>query len=148
MIKKILILTCLLNISLVAYSKEIPVYITPAKKISTADLRLREGDYVDFKIIEDVEGLKKGAIVTGLVTSLVENDCRGENAELFLEEFYAIQNDKKVDLKGVLYLKGNPHSDIMDFGDAPFVGFIFAFVRGGEVNAFPDKNKYILYLEK
>lgn len=136
------ILIILLNAGIIS-AKEIVVEVTPVNKITTAGKSLKEGDFMDFKVIKDNESLKKGDIVTGMVTELKPNGFIGETAGISIEEFRVKETRKK--LKGGIYLDGSTHNQIMEFKDHLLLPTIY--VRGGEVTLKPDKHVFLLYLE-
>ncbi len=145
MIKKIFIIAMIsLALAGISYASDIPVKVTPDTIITTASRKssVMEGDSADFRVLEDAGYLKKGDIVTGLVTKIEDNGFNGKSAEVLIENF-RYQNKK---LKGYIYLKGSSHKKLAEFteynlSEAP------AFIRGGEVIARPDECDFILYLE-
>lgn len=124
-------------------AKELIIKVTPLEKISTADENLQEGDYVNFKVVEDAgEKVKQNDIVTGLVTYLEPNGFFGKEAMLSIESFTTKDGHK---LDGAIYAKGNAHNQVMEFND--FAGVPTIWVRGGEVKLLPEKDIFLLYLE-
>lgn len=146
--KSFLILICLIFFGQIAFSKEIPVKIKPISKLTTSNLKVKEGDCVEFLVADDVElnskiYLKKDEKVFGTITSREENNFLGQTASIYMENFYTKDfGGKKVKLKGVIYEKGTCHDMI--------TGFIQEFlilVRGGEVQINPKKDLFTLYAE-
>lgn len=145
MLKKISIIAMtLLTFTGISYASDIPVKVTPNSIITTASRKssIMEGDFVDFRVLEDAGYLKKGDIITGLVTNIEDNGFNGKAAEILIENFQ-FKNKK---LKGYIYLKGSSHKKLAEFteynlSEAP------SFIRGGEVIARPDECDFILYLE-
>lgn len=145
MLKKISIIAMtLLTFTGISYASDIPVKVTPNSIITTASRKssIMEGDSVDFRVLEDAGYLKKGDIITGLVTNIEDNGFNGKAAEILIENFQ-FKNKK---LKGYIYLKGSSHKKLAEFteynlSEAP------SFIRGGEVIARPDECDFILYLE-
>ncbi len=143
--KKIFIIAiALLSFTGISYASDIPVKVTPNSIITTASRKssIMEGDSVDFRVLEDAGYLKKGDIITGLVTNIEDNGFNGKAAEILIENFQ-FKNKK---LKGYVYLKGSSHKKLAEFteynlSEAP------SFIRGGEVIARPDECDFILYLE-
>jgi len=131
--------------TLAVNAEEIEVKIAPKYKISTADVRLRTGDSLEFVLDEDVYSgtvpiAKKGQSVLGTVTEMEENDFFIKPATLYVEDFYiADDSRKRIKLKGVIYKIGNEHKIISDF-------FFTDCIRGGEVHILPNKDSFVLYL--
>lgn len=143
---KIIISTIiLLSFANTTFAKDILIKVTPEKTISTSKkFSLQEGDYVNFKVIEDTSLLKKGELVTGLVTSIEDNGFSGKEAQVLIENFK--YNNKP--LKGEIYLHGSVHKKMNEFVDRTFNDLaVFMFIRGGEVIAKPDEQYFILYAE-
>ncbi len=140
----VLFLCLFLQISV--FAGEIPVILIPVCKISTSDTNLREGDSVNFLIAKDVYSnskiiLKKGQKVTAIITSLEDNDILLKPASIYIENFKTqALNGNEVKLKGIIFKKGNEHKLVIDF-------FPSYYIRGGEAHIFPEKDKFILYLE-
>lgn len=132
---KRLLLICILLTS-ISYAEEVPITITPVKKISTADKTLQEGSIVEFKNIKNDE------IITGMIKELTPNGFAGEQATLLISDFKYQNSDKK--LNGEVYIKGGEHKkyqDLADGGIVPVVGII----RGGEVVLKPEKTKITVF---
>jgi len=122
---------------------EIPVEVTPVSKITTGNKILQEGDFVEFKLTKDAGGLKKGELVTGIVTSIEPNGFMGKAAFLSIEGFRLNESGQK--LGGGVLLSGNEHNQVMEFKDHLLLPTMY--VRGGEITLRPDKDIFILYLE-
>ena len=143
--KKIFIIAMtLLTFTGISYAGDIPVKVTPNSVITTASKKgsVSEGDYVNFRVIEDTGYLKKDDLITGMVTKIEDNGFNGKSAEVLIENFH-FKNKK---IKGYIYLKGSSHKKLAEFteynlSEAP------SFIRGGEVIARPDECDFILYLE-
>lgn len=132
---KRLLLICILLTS-ISYAEEVPITITPVKKISTADKTLQEGSIVEFK------NVKNNEIITGMIKELTPNGFAGEQATLLISDFKYQNSDKK--LNGEVYIKGGEHKkyqDLADGGIVPVVGII----RGGEVVLKPEKTKITVF---
>lgn len=127
-----------------AFSQQIKVEVTPTSKITTATERIQEGDYLDFKLVDDCLLHKKGEIVSGLVKDYVPNGFAGEHAQLLIENFEFENGDK---LNGYIMLQGNKHHTLEHFIDG-FLNSCSLMLRGGEVKILPNKDKFILYMEK
>lgn len=125
------------------FAKEMVIKVTPVEKITTSCDKLQEGDYVKFKIINDINSkIKKDNIVTGLVTYYEPNGYWGKEAMISIENFVTENNTK---LNGAIYVKGNQHNQIMEFKD--IIGIPGGFLRGGEAHLTPQKDVFLLYLE-
>lgn len=129
--------------TLSAFAKELPVTVTPVNKLTTSGKSLHEGDFVDFKVVKDCGTLKKGDLVTGLVTNLDPNGFTGKTAYLAIEEFRVKSTGEK--LNGGIYSDGNPHNQIMEFKGNLILSTLY--VRGGEIIIKPDKHTFLLYQE-
>lgn len=145
--KKVLLLI-LLFIGQFACAKEIPVNIKPINKITTSNVNLQEGDSVNFVVTDDVfvgskVCIKKNEPVSGIITSLEENDYLYKPAALYMDNFVAATvNGKTTKLKGIVYKKGCDHSMLTQF-----IPFPFYWLRGGEVQIKPQKDTFTLILE-
>lgn len=144
---------CLILLLLVfqqAFAVETILKVTPAKFYSTCNSIPKEGDYLEFKTIEDTENIKAGTTVTGLLTERKENGFSGEVGSFYIEQFKI--NGK--DLNGIIYQKGNEHPIYYEYFDWLFsiALKIFSpensFVRGGEAFLKPDKDIFTLYLKE
>lgn len=134
MLKRLLLICILLTG--ISYAEEVPITITPVKKISTADKTLQEGSIVEFK------NVKNNEIITGMIKELTPNGFAGEQATLLISDFKYQNSDKK--LNGEVYIKGGEHKkyqDLADGGIVPVVGII----RGGEVVLKPEKTKITVF---
>lgn len=145
---KILILTAFLIIfNGFAAAKEVAVKIKPEYKITTSNLDLKEGDILDFTVCEDVfvksaPYIKKGQKVTGMVTSIQDNDYLVTPAKIYIENFRTHDvNNSPVKLKGIVYKSGNDHHVICEF-------IILELFRGGEVQIKPQKDVFTIYAEE
>lgn len=134
MLKRLLLICILLTG--ISFAEEVPITITPVKKISTADKTLQEGSIIEFKNIKNDE------IITGMIKELTPNGFAGEQATLLISDFKYKNSDKK--LNGEVYIKGGEHKkyqDLADSGIAPVIGII----RGGEVVLKPEKTKITVF---
>lgn len=136
MIKK-LILICILMFGISSFAEEIPVTITPVRKISTSDKHLMEGDVLEFKDVNS------GSIITGSIKELTPNGFAGEQASLLIDNF-KYKNSNKV-LNGNIFIKGGEHKKHQEFANSS-LGITSAFIRGGEVILIPEKTKLIVFL--
>lgn len=149
MFKKIfLIIAFLFYFVPVSISKEIAVKVKPVSKITTSDLKLQNGDSVEFLTVEEVntdENLvfKKGQKVYGTITSLEENGFMNETANLYIENFYTNEDGKRIKLRGIVYKQGRSHDMINGF--LPIIDIL---IRGGEVQIKPEKDVFTIYFEE
>ncbi|MBR1681343.1 hypothetical protein IJ707_06100 [bacterium] len=143
---------CLIFILLVTQqvlAADIAVKITPVQEYSTCKPVPKEGDFIDFITVEDVNGIKAGTPLTGLLTERKENGFSGEVASLYIEQFKI--NGK--DLSGIIYQKGNQHAIYFEYFDwlvsLPIKIFnpSNSFIRGGEAFLKPNTDVYTLYLK-
>lgn len=146
--KVFLLLYSLIFLSQAGLAKEIAVNVTPAAKLTTANMKLIPGDKADFLVAEDVKidsatYFKKGEKVTGIVTSREENGFLGQDASMCIENLYTINSSgKRVKLKGIVYKRGRSHDVINGFLE-PFI----VIIRGGEVQMEPNKDIFTVYTE-
>ncbi|MBR1942906.1 hypothetical protein IJ843_04145 [bacterium] len=148
MFKRICLLFLILCFQQV-FAAETTIKITPAKVYSTCQKTPQEGDILEFVTVEDIGNIKKGTLVTGLLTERVENGFSGQVASLYVEQFKV--NGKKIN--GILYQKGNPHEVYFQYYDwlCALPLKIFnpegSYVRGGEAFLKPNKDIFTMYLE-
>ncbi len=134
-----------------AVAGEFPVKVRPAKKISTSDPLLKEGDYVEFQVVEDAMitadfGLKKGEIVKGLITKLVDNGFNGSQASIVIEQFEIIRDSgEKLYLIGEIKKTGANHDKAIESSNY-ILGPAAFWIRGGEVHFDPEKDVFTIYL--
>lgn len=149
MLKKVLLISILVfSYAHFALADDIEVMINPAASITTSNVYLQEGDEIKFVLAKDVYVnsnlyLKKGIPVTGVITSIEDNDFFYKEASLYAENFKTKDvNGKTVKLKGIVYKKGNTHWKLTQF--LPRIVWV---LRGGEVQMKPEKDSFILFLE-
>jgi len=144
--KRIILLVAFLLTINCAYSKEIPIKIRPEHKITTSNVNILEGDSADFIISEDVfvnskVFIKKGQKVTGVITSIENNDYFVKPATIYIENFKTINtSNTPIKLKGIVYKTGSEHPKFTEL-------FIFDLLRGGEVQIKPEKDEFIMHIE-
>lgn len=125
------------------FAEEIPFKVTPAQVITTSKKSaLNEGDTIKFKVTEPAGYLKKGDIITGVVTSIEQNGFAGAEAKVLIEDF----KFENKNIGGFISLLGNQHGGLKEFANLLFYMFT-KYVRGGEVIVNPEECDYILYLE-
>ncbi len=134
--KFLITLTLFIFANQICYAQDIAIKITPKYKYTTSTLALQEGDYLEFKVVEDVGDIKKDTIVTGLLTERCENGFEGKVGSLYVEQLK--MGNKS--LNGVIYQKGNPHELFLEHF------FSSIWVRGGEAFLIPDKDVFTVYL--
>lgn len=145
--KNLILLIVFIFVAQSAFAQEIPVRIKPLKKITTSNIDLKEGDEVDFVIVEDVlinskTHIKAGEPVTGIITTIEENNILAKPAKLYIENIKTKNIDgQRVNLKGLVYKSGNDHNEIMEFLNPEIV-------RGGEVQILPKKDEFIVYISQ
>jgi hypothetical protein len=145
--KFILTIMALALVQNIVLSKEIPVKIKPVCKITTCNLNLKEGDTLDFVVADDVFinsklYIKKGQAVSGVATSLKDNNYLIIPAKIYIENFRTTNvENHRVKLKGIIYKSGNDHHV---FGEI----FVFDLLRGGEVQITPEKDEFTIYVEE
>lgn len=143
-------LTVILLFCQQAFASEIAIKITPAHIYSTCKPEPKEGDFLEFKTIEDSGNIKTGTLVTGLLTERIENGFSGNIGSLYIEQFKI--NGKNLD--GIIYQKGNPHNVYFEYFDWLFAlplkifNSTASYVRGGEAFLRPNKDVFTLYLKE
>ncbi len=148
MIKKFILIFILIVFQSV-YATEFEIKVTPAKKYSTCINSPQEGDFIEFITVEDVNDIKAGATVTGLLTERKENGFSGEIASFYIEQFKL--NGKNLD--GIIYQKGNSHPVYFEYFDwivsLPLKIFnpSSSFIRGGEAFLKPNIDVFTLYMK-
>ncbi len=134
-----------------AVAGEFPVKVKPAKKITTSNPLLKEGDYVEFEVVEDAMitadfGLKKGEIVKGLVTKLVDNGFNGSEASIVIDQFEITrESGDKLYLVGEIKRTGSNHDKAIESSNY-ILGPAAFWIRGGEVHFNPEKDVFTIYL--
>lgn len=145
MLKKLAFLSLVLIFAQTIYAQEVAIQITPTKVYKTSNNSVKEGDYLDFVVVNDAGNLKKGSKVIGLVTEVTENGFAGRVATVYIEQF---KTETNKNLKGIIYQKGNNHPIFFEyFSGVNSNGLGFSPFRGGEAFLVPNKDIYTLYLE-
>lgn len=130
------------------FAAEIPIKITPLVNITTSTNIIKEGDNVEFVVLDDVYNgskllFKKCTVASGMVSSIVENSFDSKEATILIDNFVIYENDKRrLKLKGSVYKTGNNHPVVYGIS----LG-LYAFVRGGEAFIKHNKDFYTLYFE-
>ena len=136
--KKFLLLFILASLPLSvtpAFAKKELVNITPVEKITTANDKVMEGDYVNFKIVNTDK------ILRGLVVKYEPNGMLGKEAILVIDQFYDTQSGEKY--TGTLALNGSQHNEVMEY-----LTWFDLWAHGGEVTILPDKDVFGLWREE
>lgn len=123
------------------------VVVSPKVKITTSDQDLKEGDSLDFVVLNDVFMnnkliIEKGSLAQGIVTYLEPNTWAGSVAKLTVEQFVVRDiNNKRIKLIGNVYKEGSSHDFFLDLTH----NFL---IRGGEAQIKPKKNKFNFYIKE
>jgi len=147
MVKKIFISLILISLGQFVLAQELPVKVYTPTKITTSNRNLKEGDELKFMVGQDIylnskTYIKKNTIVTGVITSMENNDFECKEASIYAESFRVKNIDgKSLKLKGFIYEKGRNHWMFTQI--IPGLDF---FIRGGEVQIKP-KSIFELQLE-
>ena len=151
--KKIVFLFCILIFSTqTVFAEKMPVKITPAQLISTHNDEFEVGDWVKFKVVNDVYYkeniyISKDTIVTGIVDSIHENGIIADNAEIVFKKF--MLRDTKNDLITINYTltlnRDNAVCYSLKDKLARYIGVIF---RGNEIRVKPETATYNIFLNK
>ena len=148
----ILLLFIIFSTQIVQASEKIPVKITPAQVISTHHDEIEVGDYIKFKVVNDVYYkdrlyIKEGSIVLGMVSNIHENGYFFDNAEIIITPFKV-----KTVCNTVITIKSTITLNRKDFvckkfGDktVKYAGVAF---RGNEIKIEPETVEYNLFLIK
>lgn len=151
--KFIILFSIILFTSQTALSAEkIPVRITPYELISTHHDEVEVGDYIKFKVTDDVYYnqilyIPKDTIVVGMVSNVHENGYFCDNAEIIITPFKVKTfNNKVITINTTLTLN---RKDFIckTFGDkiVKYVGVVF---RGNEIKIEPNSIEYNIFLVK
>lgn len=133
-------------------TEQIPVKITPAQVISTHNDELEVGDYIKFKVVNDVYYkdklyIEKGSIIVGMVASLHENGYFCDNTEILLTPF-KVKNiyNTVITIDSEITINRKDYT-CKTFGDkiVKYVGVVF---RGNEIKIEPGTIEYNLFLVK
>ncbi|MDD3238430.1 MAG: hypothetical protein PHV37_10090 [Candidatus Gastranaerophilales bacterium] len=127
-----------------AFSKDIPVLLSPEVTLSTTSDVPQEGDIIKFKVKQTVTyknlTINKNAVASGMLASREENDYYGKVASLYIDQLRVCgSNGESIKLKGVILKKGNDHPNLSDWG--------FFLIRGGEAFLRPKKDIFTVFLE-
>ncbi len=143
MIKQLFLISIIL-LGNCSFAAEYVIKVTPSEKFTTANDKIQEGDETYFKVIKsNYPKIKQGEKISGIVTFYEANGFAGKEAVISIEQF---KTNDGVELKGMIYAKGNQHNQLMEFNETTLIPPMW--MRGGEVTLIPDKDIFLLYLEK
>lgn len=151
--KKIILILCILVFSAqIANAEKLPVKITPAQVISTHHDETEVGDWIKFKVVNDIYYneklyINKNTIVTGIVDSVHDNGILADNAEIVFKHFSLRDvNNKLVKINYTLTLnRDNADCYGLGYKIKKYSGFIF---KGNEIYVKPETTIYNIFLEK
>lgn len=149
MLKKIILSLIFISTGLCACAKEQIVTLYAPAKITTSNINLKQGDGINFAILNDIYVtdrlfIKKNEKVTGIITSLEPNGLQCKEASIYAENFKTINVDgKEIKLNGIIYKKGRTHWMLTQF-----IPILPTFIRGGEVQIKPGNTFELLLEEK
>ncbi len=152
--RKILVLLfiCCMAFSQSAFAEKIALRITPETLISTDTDNIEVGDWIRFKAVNDVYVgdelyIKKGTSVIGFVDFFHPNGWMLDKSEIRMNKF-KVKNAKNevVEIDHVLDIYGDSawKKDRGHFLDGP----VFRFVRGAEINAYPDVAVFNIFINR
>lgn len=151
--KKLFLILCLLFFSAqIANAEKIPINITPIQVISTHNDKIEVGDWIKFKVVNDIYYnekiyINKDTIITGIVDSVHENGIIADNAEVVFKQFALRDvNNKLIKINYTLTLnRDNAECYGLGYKIKKYIGFIF---KGNEIYVKPEITTYNLFLEK
>lgn len=165
--KKLLLTLILLTgiFSAPVFAEKIPVKLENTKLISTHHDEIQLGDYIPFRIANDVYinkklYIKKDTKVIGLVDFVQDNGWAGYGAEVRFKNFTTKDaNEKVVTIISPITLDGNAEtyaSTVNYMADKGifityFLGKfsdIFMFVRGHEIKIEPEHASFNIFIEQ
>ena len=138
--KVFLILSLLILSSNTVFAQKIPVKIAPAENISTAYDQIELGDYLKFKVLNDVYYknqiyIKKDTPILVKVDFLCENGWVSDNAEIDSQHFITKDiNGNKVSFESNLSINGFDLLKTKGNRFAQFFNYIGAIGRGKEID--------------
>lgn len=151
--KKFLLLFLVLICSLQAvHAEKIAVRITPAEIISTNQDEIEMGDWVSFRVVNNVYVadklyIKKGTPIFGFVDFFHPNGWAGDSAEIKFKLFKTIDtNGEKVTIHYPLNINSNNKKpkDIKQY----FSLKVLIILRGTEIYIEPDEQVFNLFIER
>lgn len=151
-------------VSLPAFAEKIPVKLENIALISTHHDEVQLGDFIPFKVVNDVYVnhklyIKKGTKALGLVDFVQDNGWAGYGAEVRLKNFITKDtNDKIVAINYPIILDGNAEtfaSTVNYAADKSIlltliggIGDVFMFIRGHELGIKPNQATFNVFIEK
>ncbi len=151
--KKIIVLFLILFAPFsTVYAEKVPVRFSPAQIISTEHDEVQLGDWIEFKIVNDVylDGkiyLKKGTLIIGVVDFVHENGWVKDKAEISFKTFYTKDvNGKKIEINYPLVLtqKLLVKNNIKKLA----LQEIESLIRGQEICIEPDTVSFNIFIER
>lgn len=151
--KKVVLILCLLVFSAqIANAEKLPVKITPAQVISTHHDETEVGDWIKFKVVNDIYYneklyINKDTIVTGIVDSVHDNGIVADNAEIIFKTFMLRDvNNKLIKINYTLTLnRDNAVCYGLGYKIKKYIVFVF---KGNEIYLKPETATYNIFLEK
>lgn len=151
--KKFLLILLFMFISVqCVFAEKIPVQITPVQVISTHKDEIETGDWIKFKIVDDVYYndlvyIPKDTAVIGVVDSIHENGIIADNAEIVFKKFFLRNYKKELITINYTLTLNRENSVCYKFTDklAKYFGAIF---KGNEIYIKPETINYNLFLIK
>ena len=135
-----------------ANAEKMPIRLTPAQIISTTHDEAQIGDWIDFRVVNDVYVgnkilIKKGTPVVGVIDFVHENGFVRDDAEVDLKRFI-LQDDNSQKLEfnypfiitQKLVTKNNIKKETKRA--------IFASFRGSEIYIEPDTIMFTIFIEQ
>ena len=141
--KLLLIIFCILVFTPVANAEKLSIKITPAQVISTNTNKIKVGDWIKFKTLNDVFYknnlfIKKDTPIVGVVDHIYKNDLSANNANILFRTFY-VRNVEK---------------DLVKFDSPLSIGrrnsvckFLIIF-KGNKADIQPESTVYNIFLYK
>ena len=151
--KKIIFILCLLIFSTqTAFAEKIPVKITPIQIISTHNDEIEVGDWIKFKVLNDVYCndniyINKDTIVTGIVDNVHENGIIADSTEIVFKKFMLRNANNDLITINYTLILSRDNALCYSFWDklARYIGVIF---RGNEIRIKPETTTYNIFLNK
>lgn len=150
--KFLLVIMLMLIFAPASFAEKIAIKITPMQLISTHNNELEVGDWVKFKVVNDVFYknklfIKKDTQLVGVIDSIHENGFVADNAEIIFQTFYVRNvNNELVKFNYRLYI-GRKNSDSKTLGDK-FIKYVAVILRGNEIKVLPESIQYNIFMAK
>ena len=135
-----------------AKAEKLPIKITPTQLISTHHNEIEIGDWIKFKVVNDVFYknklyIKKDTQVIGVVAQLHENGYVADNAEIVFDHFF-VRNVGNELIKMNYTLTLNCDKFECEGLDDRIVKYIGVIFRGNEIKVLPESAQYNIFLTK